>query len=70
MPEFSITVQTVRVGTHSLHVIAADVESARAQVEAECESGACHCPPDWCTDDVTSSLVGVRRLSAQAPRDS
>jgi hypothetical protein len=47
VPEFSVTVQTMRAGVHAVHVVAPDSATARAHLEGECEGGACHCPPDW-----------------------
>ncbi len=31
-------------------------------VQAECEAGEHHCPPDWCTDDVDSTVLHARRV--------
>lgn len=66
MPEFAVTIQTVRVGMHTLSLVAEDVDAARMLAQAECDAGAYHCPPDWCTDDVVSTPVRVKQLSAGA----
>jgi hypothetical protein len=59
LPEFDVTVLTVRSGTQTLRVEADDVVAARALVHSECGEGRCHCPPEWCTDDVESMIVSV-----------
>ena len=58
-----MVVQTVRTGTHTLHVQAENAESVRELLRSECEAGLCDCPPDCCTDDVESAVVEVRQIS-------
>ena len=62
MPEFVATVQTLRVGTLHVRVKAASTEEARVLLQSECDAGARHCPPEWCTDDVVSTLQDVREV--------
>ncbi len=63
MPEFDVTVLTFRSGSHTVRVEAADPTAARRQVQAECDSGECHCPAESCTDDVDSTLLDVRQVA-------
>ena len=65
MPEYEVVVVTIRSGTHSLRVAADDAISARAIVESECAGDNCHCPPEWCTDDVQTEVVDVRMARPQ-----
>jgi hypothetical protein len=67
MPEFAVTIETVRVGLHTVTVQAADSAAARRLVEADCQAGTSHCPPEWCTDDVASTTVGVRQVPSNVP---
>ena len=60
LPEFDVWIQTVRTGTRTLRVAASDAAEARAIAETECRTGDCHCLPEWCTDDVESSVAYVR----------
>ena len=62
MPEFDVSVLTVRSGTLVVRVTADDAATARSLLQAECESGQCHCPPEWCTDNVESTVLDVRRV--------
>jgi hypothetical protein len=62
LSEFDVTVLTFRSGSHTLRVEAADPTDARAQVQAELDSGAGHCPASWCTDDVDSTLLDVKQV--------
>ena len=62
MPEFDVGILTVRSGTRTLRVVADDAATARALVQAECDGGLCHCLPDWCSDDVESTVVHVRQV--------
>ena len=48
---------------HIVRVEAADPTAARAQVQAECDRGDCHCPAESCTDDVDSTLLDVRQVA-------
>jgi hypothetical protein len=68
MPEFEVTVVTTRVGTHTLHVEADSAVGARELIRGECEGDQCHCPPEWCTDDVESAVLSVREVSQYASR--
>jgi hypothetical protein len=63
LPEFDVTVLTFRSGSHTVRVEAADPTDARAQVQAECDRGDCHCPAESCTDDVDSTLLDVRQVA-------
>jgi hypothetical protein len=62
MTEFEVTVVTTRAGTHTIRLEAPDAVTAQSVVEAECGTDQCHCPPDWCTDDVQSDVVSVREV--------
>jgi hypothetical protein len=63
MPEFEVTVVTTRTGAHTIGLEAPDAVTALSVVEAECRTDQCHCPPDWCTDDVQSDVVSVREVN-------
>jgi hypothetical protein len=63
MPEFEVTVVTTRAGTHTIRLEAPDAVTAQSVVEAECGTDQCHCPPDWCTDDVQSDVVSIREVN-------
>jgi hypothetical protein len=52
LPEFDIGLLTVRSGSRIVRVTAADVAAARGLIQGECDTGQCHCPPEWCTDEV------------------
>ena len=60
MPEFDVTVLTIRTGTMSIRVEAHDAATARTLVQSECNDNRCHCAPDCCTDDLQSEVVDVR----------
>jgi hypothetical protein len=62
LPEFDIGILTVRSGTRTLRVVADDAAAAQRLVQAECDAGLCHCPPDWCTDDIDSTVLHVRQV--------
>ena len=62
MPEFDVTVLTFRSGSHTLRVHASDPAAARGLVQAELDSGESHCPAEWCTDDVDSTLLDVKQV--------
>ena len=62
LPEFDICILTVRSGSHTVRVTAQDQVSARSLVQAECHAGEHHCPPEWCTDDIESTVLGVREV--------
>ncbi len=62
MPEFEVTVVTLRSGTHTVRVEADDAAAARSLVQGECEGNQCHCPPEWCTEDVQTDVVSVRQV--------
>ena len=63
LPEFDVAVLTFRSGIHTVRVQAADPAAARAQVQAECDAGGCHCPAEFCTDDVDSTLLDVKQVA-------
>jgi hypothetical protein len=63
MPEFEVTVVTTRAGTHTIRLEAPDAVTAQSVVEAECGTHQCHCPSDWCNDDVQSDVVSVREVN-------
>jgi hypothetical protein len=60
--EFDVTVLTFRSGSHTVRVAAANPATARSLVQADLDSGACHCPAEWCTDDVDSTLLDVKQV--------
>ena len=62
MPEFDVTVLTFRSGSHTVRVDATDPMAARGLVQAELDSGESHCPAEWCTDDVDSTLLDVKQV--------
>ncbi len=62
MTEFNVTVVTVRSGTHIVRVEADNAAAARSLVQSDCNENECHCPPEWCTDDVQSDAVDVREI--------
>jgi hypothetical protein len=64
LPEFDITVLTVRSGTHTVRIQADDASAARAAVESEWNEDRGHCPAHWCTDDVQSEIVQIRPVPA------
>jgi hypothetical protein len=68
MLEFEVTVITTRVGSHTVRVEAGSAAAARELVRGECESGQCHCPPEWCTDDVESEVASARELAHHPSR--
>jgi hypothetical protein len=59
---FDVTVLTFRSGSHTVRVEATDPTAARGLVQAELDAGECHCPAEWCTDDVDSTLLDVKRV--------
>ena len=65
MPEFDVSVVTTRSGTWTVRVDAASATAAMRLVEAECAAGECHCPAEACTDDLYSSVLGVRQVAAR-----
>ena len=60
MPEFDVTVLTLRTGTMSIRVEADDAAAARTLIQSECSDNRYHCVPDCCTDDVQTEVVEVR----------
>ncbi len=62
LPDFDICILTVRSGSHTLRIAAQDAASARGMVQAECDAGDHHCPPEWCTDDIESTVLRVREV--------
>ena len=57
-----MTVLTFRSGSHSVRVQASDPAAARGLVQGELDSGESHCPAEWCTDDVDSTLLDVNQV--------
>jgi hypothetical protein len=47
-----------------MRVFASDAETAHTIVQAECRNNQCHCPPEWCTDDIQTDISGVREIAA------
>ena len=62
LPEFDVTVLTFRSGSHAVRVEATDPAAARGLVQAELDGGQGHCPAEWCTDDVDSTLLDVKQV--------
>ena len=62
LPEFDVTVLTFRSGSHTVRVEATDPTAARGLVQAELDGGEGHCPAEWCTDDVDSTLLDVKQV--------
>jgi hypothetical protein len=62
LPEFDVTLTTVRSGTRIIRVAADDAGSACELVRAECRQDLHHCPPDWCVDDVQTEVASVREV--------
>jgi len=62
LPEFDVCVLTVRSGSNTLRVTAQDAAGARNLVQAGCEAGEHHCPPEWCADDIESTVLRVREI--------
>jgi len=63
LPEFDVTITTVRSGTHSVRVVAEDAATARRLVQSDCDNDHCHCPAQWCTDDVQSSATDAKLVA-------
>jgi len=59
LPEFQVTIATVRSGTHTVQIVADDATAAHSLVQAECQANQCHCPSEWCSDDVESDVIDV-----------
>jgi len=57
-----VTVLTVRSGTHLVRVDAPNREGAARLVQAECDLNQCHCPPEYCTNDVQSETIAVHEV--------
>jgi hypothetical protein len=62
LPEFDVAILTVRSGIRTVRVVADDAATAHALVQAECDAGLCHCSPEWCTDDIDSTVLHVRQV--------
>jgi len=62
LPEFDVGVLTTRSGTRTVRVVAENISEARGRVQSECDARRCHCPSEWCTDDVQSIVLDVRRV--------
>jgi hypothetical protein len=59
LPEFDVTVTTVRSGTRTVRVEADDAAAARRLVQSDCDDNRCHCPPERCADNVDSHVTDV-----------
>ena len=68
MPEFEVSILTIRSGTHTVHVQAHDAAAARSLAQAECDRGESHCPPEWCTDDAESTVVSASQVALDEVR--
>jgi len=44
-------------------VEADNAAAARGLVQADCEANRCHCPTEWCTDDIDSEVTDVKTVS-------
>jgi len=60
LPEFEVSILTIRSGTRIVRIQAHDAAAARSLAQAECDRGESHCPPEWGTDDAVSTVVGGR----------
>ena len=58
-----MSVVTVRLGTHTIRVEAPGARAARLVVQSDCDNNRCHCPTEWCTDDVGSDVADVRLVA-------
>jgi hypothetical protein len=58
-----VIVVTIRSGTRTVRVDASDAAAAHSVVQAECRTSQCHCPPEWCTDDIQSDVINVRGVT-------
>jgi len=56
---------TTRAGAHTVRVEAASTAAALGLIQSECDRDQCHCPTEWCTDDV-ESVVSVREVEHRA----
>lgn len=66
MPEFEVTVLTVRSGMQTFRIQADDANAARNAIESDLREDRSHCPAEWCTDDVQSDVVDVRMARLQS----
>jgi hypothetical protein len=62
LPDFDVTVVTIRSGIQNIRIEAEDADAARRRVQSDCDEDRCHCPPEWCTDDVGSDVAEVRQV--------
>jgi len=60
LPEFEVTIVTVRAGSYTIRVEADDCTAAQSLVQSDCDNSECHCPAEWCTEDVQSNVVSAR----------
>jgi hypothetical protein len=63
VPEFDISILTIRSGIHTVRTVADDAAAARRQVQAECDAGRCDCPPERCGDDIQITVVQVKQVA-------
>jgi hypothetical protein len=66
LPEFDVTILTVRSGTYTIRVEADDCTAARSLAQSDCDTNQCHCPPEWCTEDVQSQVVSARQGNGES----
>ena len=62
MPEFQVVLHTVRSGSGSIWLNAEDAASASELARRDCDAGLLHCPPEWCTDDVQTTVLEVHQI--------
>jgi len=63
LTEFEVQILTIRSGTCTVRIVANDAAAVRSLVQSECETGEHRCPPEWCTDDVESTVLDVRQVA-------
>jgi xylose isomerase len=63
LAEFDVSVLTIRCGTHTVRAVAENAAAARRQIQSECDKGHNHCPAEWCTDDVQTTIVQVKQVA-------
>jgi hypothetical protein len=66
LPEFEVTVLTVRSGAQTFRVRSEDATAARNVIESDLRDDRSHCPAEWCIDDVQSEVVEVKAAAIQS----
>jgi hypothetical protein len=69
MPEFDVSVLAIRSGTHTVRVVGDGAAVVRTLVQSECDAGEHHCPPEWCSDDVESTVLEVKQVVPERALD-